>query len=188
MWAEHLVYSVAIAIVAGMVYLRMTGRDPSWIIILCAFAPDLDKLLLPIQWLLGLRIVIAGEVIRHGSLHTIWALAAFALIAAVLLPFFGVRRFDAFLFAALGYGAHLFEDALVFNPGYPFFWPFLPGFDSFGLYRYQYPPDLLIADSFVLFIGVLLVLAAAMLRTAVEGPGWLRYYLPAAAPAGEPGY
>jgi membrane-bound metal-dependent hydrolase YbcI (DUF457 family) len=187
MWAEHLVYSVAIAIVAGMVYVWMTGRDPSWIIILCAFAPDIDTLLIPVQRFLGMHIVIAGEVIRHGSLHTFWALAAFALIAAAILPWFGVRRFDAFLFAALGYGAHLFEDALVFNPGYPFFWPFLSGFDSFGLYRYQYPPDLLIADSFVLFIGILMVIGVAMLRTAVEGLGWLRYYLPEAASVRQPG-
>ena len=39
MYSEHLVYSAAIAILAGMVYMKAAGRDPSWIIILTAYAP-----------------------------------------------------------------------------------------------------------------------------------------------------
>ena len=39
---EHWIYSVAIAVVFGMFYYRLTGRDYSWIIILSAYAPDVD--------------------------------------------------------------------------------------------------------------------------------------------------
>jgi hypothetical protein len=39
---EHLVYSIAIAIVFGMIYRRVTGREISWIIVLSAYTPDVD--------------------------------------------------------------------------------------------------------------------------------------------------
>ncbi len=39
---EHSVYSIAIAIIFGMTYRRITGREYSWIIVLSAYAPDLD--------------------------------------------------------------------------------------------------------------------------------------------------
>jgi hypothetical protein len=39
---EHLIYSTAVAIVAGMVYYRSVGKDYSWIIIASAYAPDID--------------------------------------------------------------------------------------------------------------------------------------------------
>jgi hypothetical protein len=39
---EHLIYSTAIAIIAGMLWYNHTGRDPSWIIIASAYAPDFD--------------------------------------------------------------------------------------------------------------------------------------------------
>ena len=39
---EHLIYSTAIAIIAGMLWYKYTGRDPSWIIIASAFAPDFN--------------------------------------------------------------------------------------------------------------------------------------------------
>ncbi len=39
---EHLVYSIAIAIIFGMIYRRFTGRESSWIIVLSAYTPDVD--------------------------------------------------------------------------------------------------------------------------------------------------
>ena len=39
---EHLVYSIAIAIIFGLIYKRITGRESSWIIVLSAYAPDVD--------------------------------------------------------------------------------------------------------------------------------------------------
>jgi hypothetical protein len=36
------IYSAAIAIIAGMVYYKLTSRDYSWIIIGSVYAPDLD--------------------------------------------------------------------------------------------------------------------------------------------------
>ena len=42
MLIEHPVYSLAIAVIFGMVYRKHTGREMSWIIVLSAYAPDLD--------------------------------------------------------------------------------------------------------------------------------------------------
>jgi hypothetical protein len=176
MLIEHFYYSAALAILAGMVYLRATGRDPSWIIILCAFVPDLDMLLPFVQGLSGIRFVIDGALVHHGAFHNIWALTGFVILATPLLVLAGVKARDAALFAGIGFAAHLVEDALVYKSAYPFFWPFLSGFDSFGLY--QYTNDLIIADSRVFILGVALLLLASMLRTAVEGPAWVRHYLP----------
>jgi hypothetical protein len=37
-YIEHLIYSVALAVIVGMIFSRFKGTDPSWIII----AADLD--------------------------------------------------------------------------------------------------------------------------------------------------
>ena len=52
---EHLIYSTAIAIIAGMLWYKRTGRDPSWIIIASAYAPDFD--------------IVAGELFRKLDLN-----------------------------------------------------------------------------------------------------------------------
>ena len=51
---EHLIYSTAIAIVAGMVYYRSVGRDYSWIIIASAYAPDIDVIFNPLLRKMGI--------------------------------------------------------------------------------------------------------------------------------------
>ncbi|MDD1685170.1 MAG: hypothetical protein LUQ19_04685, partial [Methanoregula sp.] len=43
----------------------------------------------------------------------------------------------------------------------------------------NYMADFLrIADTEVLIIGLLLLLLAVLVRTRVEGPGWIRWYMP----------
>jgi hypothetical protein len=104
---EHLIYSTAIAIIAGMLWCKRTGRDPSWIIIASAFAPDLD--------------IVAGELlkkldlnslttpIRHGDFHNIAFLLLFASAAALVLRLAGMRFLDSFLFANIDGGRRVFE-------------------------------------------------------------------------------
>src|SRR3972149_8715575 len=45
---EHLIYSISIAIIAGMIHLRRTGRDYSWIIIAIALAGTLLAITIPV--------------------------------------------------------------------------------------------------------------------------------------------
>lgn len=123
MLAEHIIYSAAIAILVGMLFYRFTGRDSSWIIILCAFAPDIDFIANRVLTRSGFTLLFEGHTISHGVFHNIAIMVIFGILVAFLLHPFGIRFFDAFFFSVIGFGAHLFEDALVYDPGYAFLWP-----------------------------------------------------------------
>jgi hypothetical protein len=185
MLAEHLVYNAAIAVIAGMIFLRFTKRDPSWIIILVTYLPDLDKIAERILNTAGFTVLFEGHAIQHGTFHNIAAMLIFAVIVAFLLYPFGVRYFDAMLFSIIGFGAHLFEDALVYPANYMYLWPF--SHDKMGLgwlpiswSEESYNANFFhIANTEVLFIGLALLLVAVLVRTRVEGSGWIRWYMPA---------
>jgi len=165
---EHIFYSGALAIPAGMIFYRSTGRDPSWIIIPCTLAPDVDYITL-----------------HHGAFHTIGFMVIFGVAAAFLLQRLGIKFFDALFFSLMGFGAHLFEDALVYNPGYRFLWPFSSKILGFGILpgvinEEHYVRDFFyIANTDVLIIGLLLLLVAVLIRTWYErSSSWIRWYMP----------
>jgi LexA-binding, inner membrane-associated putative hydrolase len=183
---EHIFYSAALAILAGMVFFHFTGRDPSWIIILSSFAPDLDYFVTPVLNRLGIRVLLDGSSIHHGTFHTIAFMVVFGIAMAFLLHPFGLKFLDSILFSLLGSGAHLVEDALVYASGYRSLWPFSSEELGFGLLptilnEEHYIRDFFrIANSEVLIIGLLLLLAALLIRTCYErSPSWVRFYLPA---------
>lgn len=184
MLAEHLFFTTAVAIFVGMLFFRSTGRDCSWIIILCAYAPDLDKIADYILNHVGFTLLYEGHTIHHGTFHNVAALLIFAVIIAFLLHPFGIRFFDAFFFSAIGFGAHLFEDALVYSADYMYLWPFSNeklgwGILPMGAGEESYNANFFhIANTEVLLIGIILVAAAVLVRTYVEGPGWIRWYMP----------
>ncbi len=170
---EHWIYSTAIAIIVGMVYYRCTGRDYSWIIIVSAYAPDLDIIADRMFKKIDITILVYGNPIKHGDFHNIAVLLLFAVSAALLLQTVGIRLVDSFIFAGIGFGAHLFEDALVFNPGYRFFWPLSS--QVFGIGIIGYNRDWYgIADKEVLIVGLIAVILCGAIRTAYEGKGWIR--------------
>lgn len=174
---EHVIYSIAIAIVAGMVYYRSVGRDYSWIIIASAFAPDIDTIFNPMLRRIGISLMLNGHPIVHGNFHNLAGLILYAVSVAFLLHPIGIRFTGSLLFAALGFAAHLFEDALVFDPAYSFFWPITS--HKFGIGMFHYSVNFYgIADSGVLMIGLILIGFSAILRTAFEGTGWIRRMLP----------
>jgi hypothetical protein len=174
---EHLIYSTAIAIVAGMVYYRSVGRDYSWIIIASAYAPDIDMVFDPLLRKMGISLMLNGYPIVHGNFHNLAVLIVYSVSVAFLLHPIGIRFTDSLFFASLGFAAHLFEDALVFDPAYSFFWPITSR--EFGIGLFHYSADLYgIADSGVLMVGLILIGFSAILRTAYEGTGWIRRMLP----------
>jgi membrane-bound metal-dependent hydrolase YbcI (DUF457 family) len=170
---EHIIYSAALAVIAGMIFSRYTGRDPSWIIIAIAFIPDIDYALELIQkwaWLESpLRI-------HHGNLHNILFLLVFSLLLAGVLRYFGIRFIDGLICSAIGIAAHFFEDILVLNPAYAFLWPFST--KIFGLGIMDKTRNLFwIANDTVLLIGIILLAGAVLVRTLVEGTGWWRVFI-----------
>ncbi len=185
MIAEDIVYSAACAILAGMVFYHYTGRDPSWIIILSAWAPDLDVIANPVLRWLGFRVLFEGTSIYHGTFHTIGAMIVFGIVVAFLLHPLGIKFFDALGFAIIGFGAHLVEDALVYESGYMFLWPLSSKVLGIGLFpnamdEVNYVKDFFgIANTGVLIVGLVLVLVAFLIRTYYEGsPSWIRFYMP----------
>ena len=106
---EHLVYSTAIAIIAGMLWYKYTGRDPSWIIIASAYAPDFDIVAGELFKKLDLINLIDGAPIRHGDFHNIAFLLLFACAVALVLRLAGMRFGDSFLFADIGGGRWFLE-------------------------------------------------------------------------------
>jgi len=167
MLSEHIFYSGAIAILVGMVFYKFTGRDSSWIIILCAWAPDLDFFL------------------HHGIFHNIAFMVIFGIIMAFILKSFGIQFIDAFFFSVIGFGVHLLEDAMVFDVSYPFLWPFSRNNHGLELFpnvlssRGQYIANFSgIANTEILLIGLLFLVLAIIIRTCIEGPAWIRWYMP----------
>jgi hypothetical protein len=184
MLAEHILYSAAIAILIGMVFYRYTGRDPSWIIILCAWAPDIDLIANPLLRRFGFTLLFEGHAITHGVFHNIAIMVIFGIGMAFLLHPFGIRFFDALFFSLVGFGAHLFEDALVYKVGYPYLWPLSSKALGFGLLpnmisEENYFRDFLgIANTDVLIVGIGFLLIAIIIRTYIEGSTWIRWYIP----------
>ncbi len=173
MLLEHLIYSTAIAIIAGMIYYKYTRRDPSWIIIASAYAPDLDIIAGEVFKKLDINVLINDAPIKHGDFHNIAVLLIFAVSIGLLLKPLGKKFIDSFMFAGIGFGAHMFEDALVFNPGYAFFWPLLS--QKFGIGIVEYKPDWYgIANTEVLIVGLIAVISALGIRALYEGKAGLK--------------
>jgi len=184
MLAEHIIYSTALAILVGMIFYRFTGRDSSWIIILCAWIPDIDLIANGVLNRFGFTLLFEGHKITHGVFHNIAMMVIFGILVAFLLNPFGIRFFDALFFAVIGFGAHLFEDALVYKAGYPYLWPFYSKDLGFGLLpniltEENYFRDFFgIANTYVLIVGLVVLLVAIIIRTYAEGPAWIRWYMP----------
>lgn len=103
-------------------------------------------------------------------------LLVYAVSVALLLHPIGIKLTDSFLFAGIGFAAHMFEDALVFNPAYPFLWPISS--QRLGIGIFNYSRDWFgIANEEVLIIGIIAVALCAILRTAYEGTDWIKRWL-----------
>ena len=108
----------------------------------------------------------------------------FGILVAFLLYPFGLRFFDTFFFAVIGFGAHLVEDALIYNLGYMSLWSLsskVLGLDLLPnmLSEENYFRDFFgIANTEVLIIGVVFLLTAIIIRTHVEGSTWIQWYMP----------
>lgn len=180
---EHLIYSTAIAIIAGMIHLKKTGRDYSWIIIASALAPDLDIFAGYIFNKFDTGILINGNPLKHGDFHNIAFLFLFALLVGSLLKTQGMKFKDSFIFAGIGFGAHIVEDTLVYNPAYAFLWPLST--HGFGIGIIDYEPGWHgIANAEVLLAGIIVMILCGTVRSLYEGKPGIQRTIKALALAG----
>jgi hypothetical protein len=170
---EHFIYTAALAVLAGMVYQRSTGRDPSWIMIVAAVAPDIDYFVDGGLRLFGFTLLFRGHEISHGNFHNILVAAVFAVAVAFLLHPFGVKFVDSVVFTSLAFIAHMVEDALVYSNGYAMFWPFSGEIVGIG-WLPRSRTLLHLANPETLLIGLVLLAAAVGIRCSIDGSGWLR--------------
>ena len=154
---EHWIYSTAIAIVA---YATCGKEECLYIIIGSAYVPDVDIFVDRILKKINITILVYGKPIKHGDFHNILVLIAYAILVSLILYTVNIKMKDSFILASIGFGAHLFEDALVFNPGYRFFWPISDQIYCIGLIaNYNGHKDFYgIANTEVLVIGIILVI------------------------------
>lgn len=163
MLSEHLVYSTAIAILIYTVYRK---KECLYIIIGSAYAPDIDIIADQILKKIGIIVLVYGEPIKHGDFHNILVMILYAVSIALILNTINIKMKDSFILACIGFGAHLFEDALVFNPGYRFFWPISDKIYGIGLIaNYNGHTDFYgIANTEVLMIGIILVILSICIK------------------------
>ena len=170
---EHWIYSTAIAIIAGMIHFKRTGRDYSWIIIASAYAPDFDIAADVIFNKLSIPLLFDGHPIHHGDFHNITVLLIYALLVTLVLQLIRYKHLDTFVFASIGFGAHILQDALVFKTSYPFLWPLSD--QQFSMGFIEYSRDLYnIADPRVLLAGLMAVLLCGSIRAKYHGNGWIK--------------
>jgi len=116
---------------------------------------------------IGVTVLVYGAPINHGDFHNLGVLLVYAVAVSFLLHPLGIRFIDSFIFASVGFAAHLLEDALVSN-GYRMLWPL--SFQKFGIGVFKYRADLYgVADKEVLAVGLILVGVCAVVRTMYDG-------------------
>jgi hypothetical protein len=107
MLIEHVIYSLAIAIIFGVLYRKHTGRELSWIIIMSAYASDLDLFMENLLNPLGITVIAHNSHQNQISFHNLSFLLLYAAAIAFLLSHRGFKFLDAFIFAGVGFGAGL---------------------------------------------------------------------------------
>jgi hypothetical protein len=176
MFLEHIFYSTTIAIIIGLFVSSYKWKDHSWIIIAVAFLPDIDAFL---RIFFGIFFKLTGSFHQyvlpynfHEYLHTFAALLGFALLGSIFFVLFGIRLIEGFIYTAIGWGTHLFEDALVYTMAYPFLWPFYSGRFGWGILPAA-QNWFGIANAETLTIGILTLFCAVSLRVLIQGTEWL---------------
>ena len=166
MYIEHVVYSLALALFICLFLDRSLAQWCIAIIVVSSCIPDIDGIfsliLSPPQFTDG---IIPHMAFHLRYFHTAGFLAMYAVVVAGLLFYFYRLdvRLTAFL-AGTGFGAHLFEDALVYNPASAVFWPVSP--HEYGIGIFSSTRDFLsVANGEVLFFGILLLALATGMYT-----------------------
>ena len=162
MYFEHWVYSVAIAIFIYTIYRK---KECLYIIAGSAYAPDIDVIADKIFKKINITVLVYEQPIKHGDFHNILVMVIYAILVALLLNMTNIKIKDSFILANIGFAAHLFEDALVFNPGYRFFWPVSDQIFGIGIIDYNNNKDLFgIANTEILIIGIILVISSLIIK------------------------
>ncbi len=161
---EHWIYSFAIAI---LVYTFYRKKECIYIIVGSAYAPDIDFLTGKISKYFDM--VANLQYAQHGNFHNMPVVIIYAVLLMLFLKNINIRMKDSFILANIGFGLHLLEDAIVYNPGYRFFWPISDKIYGIGLLDYNGHRDLYgFANTDVLIIGIVLVILSIIIKYILD--------------------
>jgi membrane-bound metal-dependent hydrolase YbcI (DUF457 family) len=172
-----MVYSFALALIVGLIFVHYTGRDPSWVILLMTIVPDTDFVLNRIMAFCGLS---SPYILNHGDFHNLLSLLFFSIVAALLLHKYGKMHFgDALLCSMIGFAAHLAEDFIVYASWYGYLYPW--SLREYGVSILPETRNLYgFADSKILALGLILVCIALFIRVYFDRTytigSWIRKY------------
>jgi hypothetical protein len=179
MFLEHLIYSAAIALIVGMIFMYYTGRDPSWLVMLMTIVPDIDFIISRIMLVCNCS---PPFILYHGDFHNIISLLFISLVVALILSRYGMNFGDVLCCSIIGYSAHLAEDFFVYSSWYSYFYPW-----SLRVYGIAIIPETGnlwgIAGSQVLAVGIILLGLAICIRIYFDDTGkwtvgnWIRGYM-----------
>jgi hypothetical protein len=174
MYIEHVCFNLALAI---LVTLLADQKNAGWytaVILVSGCVPDIDGIFSLIQS----PPVFTGGIIPSMAFHlryfhSIGILCIYAVAVAGLLAYYHRLDFCPIaLFAGTGFGAHLLEDAIVYNPASAVFWPFSSQEVGIGLFPLYSRDFLGIANGEVFGIGILLLVFVVSLSLLVKKTGW----------------
>ena len=172
MYLEHLIYSAALAIIVGMVFLRFTGRNQAWLIIPISLIPDLDHIN-NIIWELGImdyphRLIPYFSI---GWFHNLLGITAISIGVAALLSQFKLRFIDVMIYSLIGCSSHLIEDYIAYPPSYQFLYPFSSS--EYGINILSETGNVIIGDTTIIGIGLLLLGISIGIRYYATNNGWI---------------
>ena len=177
---EHVIYTLIPAIIIGMFYIHTTHDNPVWLILFATLIPDIDFILQTLHFGIMRNVDGAVTIITHGDFHTIFICYIISvLLGLVISSYTKIRFLDAALCIAIGFMAHLAEDAFVYNPAYAFFAPFstatwnmaiIPATNDIIIWH------VVIGSTSVLLFGLILVVFACAYRWFFQGNDWLDKY------------
>lgn len=174
MYIEHVCFNLALAI---LVTLLADQKNAGWytvVILVSGCMPDIDGIFSLIQsppvFTGG---VIPGMAFHLRYFHSIGILCIYAVVVAAVLAYY--HRLDFFIIAlcaGTGFGAHLLEDALVYNPASALFWPVSSEEVGIGIFPLYSRDFLGIANSEVFAFGILVLVSAVSISILVKKTGW----------------
>lgn len=180
MYIEHAVWTLAVCVIAGIFYAKYPrDRNPVWIIWFAMLIPDGDFVAQTVwEEIFPYKTTV---LFVHGQFHNILVLTFSIIVVGWLIwRYTKITYRDAALCIAIGFIAHLMEDALVNGLEYHFYFPI----SDRGWYQgfILTPADDIIfahnviSSSNILALGLCLLILAILIRSNIQGYGWLKKF------------
>jgi membrane-bound metal-dependent hydrolase YbcI (DUF457 family) len=177
MYLEHIVYSLAIGIVAVML---LKPREAGWctfIFVISGCIPDVDGIFDLMRYPPDFTSGLIPTMVEHSRyFHTTGALLMYAILTGIFLARWRSLTFaECVFFAGTGFATHLVEDALVYNPSSAAFWPISAQEVGIGLLPHS-RDFFKIANTEVLAIGLVFLILVIVSTVFLKKTGLTRFF------------